>query len=259
MIKLTVCGAEGKMGSRILTLGQEDGDFEIAAALERPDHPDLGKEYAGGIRLTGDCGEAVSAGDVAISFTSPEATLEHVREAVKAGKGIVAGTTGFAGEQMEQLLEASRSTPMVWAPNMAVGANLLYRLVARAAEVLGDGFDIEITETHHRFKKDAPSGTALKAGEVIAETLGWDLGKVANFGREGIIGERPKAQIGFHAVRGGDIVAELSVLFAGMGERVEITHRAHSRDCFALGALRAAKFVHGKDPGLYSFEQVMGL
>lgn len=246
------------MGNRILSLAEEDPDFEVAAALERADHPDLGKEYPGGARLTGDCEEAVRAGDVVISFATPQAAVDHAEAAARASKGYVSGTTGLNAEQMSALRESAHRIPTVWAPNMAVGANLLYRLSALAAATLGENFDVEITEAHHRFKKDAPSGTALKAGQVIAEVLGWDLSKVANFGREGIIGERPRAQIGFHAVRGGDIVAELSILFVGMGERLEIRHQAHSRDCFSRGALLAAKFVHGKGAGIYTFEEVLG-
>jgi len=198
-------------------------------------------------------------GDVLIEFTAHEASLRHVELAVQHSKALVLGTTGLDSAQQATLERAARKIPIVYAPNMSVGVNLLFKVLGDVARVLGDSFDVEIVEAHHRHKKDAPSGTAKKMAQVIAEALGRDLEGVAVPGRSGMVGERRTEEIGIFAVRGGDIVGDHTVIFAGLGERIEITHRAHSRDTFARGAVRAAKWVVGRVPGLYDMMDVLGL
>ena len=266
MIDLVVAGAAGRMGGRIIALARESADLRVAAALERAGHPALGRdagETAGagtlGVPVTADPAAALIRDRVLVEFTAPEATIEHLRIAAAQGARAVIGTTGLGGAQVEELKALARRTAVVFSPNMSVGVNLAFRLLALMARALGDEYDVEITEIHHRLKKDAPSGTAAKMAEVIAEALGRDLGEVGVYGRHGIVGERGPKEIGVHALRGGDIAGEHTVVFSTLGERLELTHRAHSRDTFARGALRAIRFVAGAPPGLYSMHDVLSI
>ena len=264
MIELVVAGAAGRMGSRLITLAREAADLRVVGALVRPGHPALGRdagEVAGGGRLgvavTADPATLLARGRVLVEFTAPEATLEHLRVATPQGAGAVIGTTGLSLAQLDEVKHLSRSAPILLSPNMSVGVNLAFRVLALMARALGDDYDVEITEIHHRMKKDAPSGTAQKMAEVIAEALGRRLSDVGVYGRHGLVGERGPQEIGVHALRGGDVVGEHTVVFSTLGERLELTHRAHSRDTFAHGALRAVRFVAGAPPGFYSMQDVL--
>jgi len=266
MIRVVVCGACGRMGRRLVSLISESDDMEISGATERPGHEAIGRDVGVaigigelGVKLSPDLTEAAEGGDVIVDFTSPEATLAASEVAGKLGKAMVVGTTGLSADQMAHFRDNVRGISCVYAPNFSVGVNLLFRLVAEAAKVLGEGYDIEIIESHHRFKKDAPSGTAMRLAEIAAEALGRDLERVGVYGRKGMTGERNPLEIGIHSVRGGDIVGEHTVVFAAPGERVELVHRASSRDTFAAGALRAVRFVADAPPGLYDMGDVLGL
>lgn len=266
MIEVVVSGAAGRMGGRIVALVKESADLHLAGALERPGHPALGRD-AGELAGVGSVGVPVSADPtplltrdrVIVEFTTPEATLEHLRVASKVRARAVVGTTGFSKVELGEIETFSREIPLVVAPNMSVGVNLTLKILAQVASALGEDYDVEITEIHHRGKKDAPSGTALKMAEVIAQALGRDLGRVAVYGRQGMTGERSAQEIGVLSLRAGDVVGEHTVIFGGLGERIEITHRASSRDTFARGALRAVRFVAQVAPGLYSMQDVLGL
>jgi 4-hydroxy-tetrahydrodipicolinate reductase len=253
------------MGRTVIEAVLKDKGLQLTAALEAPGHAGLGKDATAGlgapsgIRVGADLDAALRACEALIDFTHPQGTLAHLEAAVRAGKAMVIGTTGFEREQLERIEAHAGRIPIVMAPNMAVGVNAAFKLAELAAKMLGDAFDVEIIEAHHRHKVDAPSGTALRLGELVADALGRDLKAVAKHGRAGISGERDTPTIGFHAIRGGDIVGEHTVMFAGTGERVEITVRSTSRTTYALGALRAAKFVQGKPPGLYGMFDVLGL
>jgi len=266
MVDLVVAGAAGRMGGRIIALARESADLRVVAALERPGHPALSRdagELAGvgtiGVPVTADPAAVLTRDRVLVEFTMPEATLEHLRVAAAQGARAVIGTTGLGPGQVEELKRLAGRTAVMFSPNMSVGVNLAFRVLALMARALGDEYDVEITEIHHRMKKDAPSGTAAKMAEVIAEALGRDLGQVGVYGRHGIVGERGPKEIGVHALRGGDIAGEHTVVFSTLGERLELTHRAHSRDTFAQGALRAIRFVAGAGPGLYSMHDVLGI
>ena len=252
-MKIAIAGAGGRMGRTLIEAVLADRGLSLAGAFDVPGSPAVGQEV-GTIRIASDPKTAAAA-DVLIDFTRPEGTLEHLRHA----KAMVIGTTGFAPAQKNVIEEAAKRMPIAMAANFAVGVNAAYKLAETAARILGDGYDVEILEAHHRHKVDAPSGTALKLGDVVAQALGRKLGDVARHGREGETGERPLKQIGFHAIRGGDIVGEHTVLFAGLGERVEITVRSQSRMTYAVGALRAAKWLRGKPAGLYDMFDVLGL
>jgi 4-hydroxy-tetrahydrodipicolinate reductase len=257
-IKVAIAGCTGRMGQALLEGVAKSDDLTLYAALEHAGCPHLGKD-AGGIRITADAAQALECADVLIDFTRPEGTLHHLGICQQRGVKMVIGTTGFTPQQKAELAAAAQKIGIVFAPNMSVGVNLTFKLLELAAKVLSHGYDIEIIEAHHRHKVDAPSGTALGMGEVIAKTLGRDLAKCAVYGREGVTGERDPSTIGFATVRGGDIVGDHTVLFAGIGERVEITHKASSRATFALGALRAARFLSDKGAGLYDMQDVLGL
>jgi len=266
MIRVVVNGAAGRMGRMIVSGVASDPELQLAGAVERPDHPLIGRD-AGEVAGVGNLGVKISPdtelrrilaeADVAIEFTTPEATLEHLKVAVELGKPMVIATTGYTPQQREELERLANRIPSVVAPNMSVGVNLLLRLVEEAAKALGDDYDVEIIEAHHNRKKDSPSGTALRIAEVIARALGRDLDKVAVYGRKGMVGERRREEIGIHAVRGGDIVGDHIVMFAGQGERIEIVHRAHSRETFARGALRAAKWVVNAPKGMHDIGEVL--
>jgi 4-hydroxy-tetrahydrodipicolinate reductase len=254
-VKIGVTGAGGRMGGTLIEAIENDGALELAAALDAPGTAPIGRTI-GGVKVAADIDAAVAACDVLIDFTRPEGTLKHLEACVKLKKGLVIGTTGFSAAQQKVIEEAAKRIPIAMSPNFAVGVNALFAMVGNAAKALGDGYDIEIIEAHHRHKVDAPSGTALKLGELIASVL---RKKDFVHGREGDTGERPVKQIGFHAVRGGDIVGEHTVMFAGVGERVELTVRSQSRMTYATGAVRAAKWLRGKPPGLYGMNDVLGL
>lgn len=266
MIDVVVAGAAGRMGSRLVALTHEAADLRLVGAFESAGHPAVGRdagEAAGvgriGVPIGSDPAKALGRDRVLVEFTTPEATVEHVRLAGACGARAVIGTTGLSKEQVAELGAAAQKTAVLFSPNMSVGVNLAFKILAQVAAVLGDDYDVEITETHHRMKKDAPSGTAVKMAEVIAQALGRDLGQVGIYGRKGITGERPAKEIGVMSLRSGDVVGEHTVVFGGLGERLEITHRAHSRDTFARGALRAIRFVASAPPGLYSMQDVLGL
>lgn len=264
MIKVIVTGACGRMGKRIAGMLIEQDDMELAGAVERQNHPSLGRDLGGvlgpdpmGIVLQDDLKKVIDKGEVIIDFTYPEATLGHLKLAGEHHKALVIGTTGFSEEQVSEIKDLARSIPCVLSPNMSVGVNLLFKIAGQVAKALGGDYDSEIMEAHHRHKKDAPSGTAKKLAEILARVSGRDLPEVAVYGRQGITGERPRGSIGIHAVRGGDIVGDHTVIFAGPAERIELVHRAHSRDTFARGAIRAARFLATAPPGLYSMQDVL--
>ena len=265
-IALVVGGAAGRMGTRIVALARESADLRVVAALEAPGHRALGADAgevaqvgALGVVVTGDAAAAITAGRVLVEFSVPEASLEHLRLVAAAGACAVIGTTGFSAAQRAEIETLGRRAAIMQAPNMSVAVTLAFKLLPIMARALGDDYDIEITEIHHRFKKDAPSGTAMRMAEVVAEALGRDLGKVGVYGRQGLPGERTPKEIGVMSLRSGDVVGEHTVSFGSLGERLELTHRAHSRDTFARGALRAARWVAGRAPGLYSMADVLGL
>ena len=265
-VRVAITGGSGRMGRTLIEAAKQNEFILLGAAIERAGSTLMGVdagELAGvgamNVAITDSLDKAVDGFDVLIDFTSPEASVVHTDWCAKHGKAIVIGTTGFNHAQKEQISAYADQVPIVMAPNMAVGVNLMWKLLEVAAEVMGHYSDIEIIEAHHRYKKDAPSGTALKMGEVIAETLGRDLEKCAVYGREGITGERDRGTIGFATVRAGDIVGEHTALFADIGERLEITHKASSRMTFANGAMRAATWLVEQDSGLYDMQQVLGL
>jgi len=252
-MKIAIAGAGGRMGRTLIEAVLADRGLSLAAAFDVPGSPALGQEV-GNIRITSDP-KTSAAADVLIDFTRPEGTLEHLRHA----KAMVIGTTGFSPAQKKTVEEAAKRMPIAMVANFAVGVNAAYKLAETAARILGDGYDVEIIEAHHRHKVDAPSGTALRLGELVAKALNRKLSDVARHGRAGETGERPERQIGFHAIRGGDIVGEHTVMFAGQGERLEVTVRSQSRMTYAAGALRAARFLQNRAPGLYDMADVLGL
>jgi 4-hydroxy-tetrahydrodipicolinate reductase len=254
------------MGGRIITAVKEAEGLELSGAVERAGHALIGQDagsVAGcgvlGVQIAGSLEEALAGADVLIDFTFPEVTLQNIAVCARLGKSIVIGSTGFTPEQKAEVQKAAAKIPVVLAPNMSVGVNLCFKLLKDVAATLGDAFDVEIVELHHNKKKDSPSGTAVRMGEVVAEALGRDYNEVANYHRQGMCGERTKEEIGMQTVRGGDIVGEHTVYFIGMGERIEISHRAMSRDMFARGAVRAAGWLGGKKAGFYDMQDVLGL
>jgi 4-hydroxy-tetrahydrodipicolinate reductase len=266
MINAIVVGAAGRMGRMILSAIQNSEGITCTGAVEVPGNPAVGKDagvVAGlaelKVRIEADLQSVIKKGDVVIDFTAAEASLKNMEMAAPHHKPMVVGSTGFSAQQMEKVKQLVREFPCVLAPNMSIGVNLMFKIVEEMARILGDDYDCEIVEAHHRMKKDAPSGTALRLGEVIAESLGRKLADVGVYGRKGLIGERSKKEIGMQVIRAGDIVGEHTVIFGSMGERIEITHRAHTRDTFAQGAVRAAKWVVKQKPELYDMGDVLGL
>ena len=266
MRRIAVIGAAGRMGKTLIeAVGQADG-AQLSAAIERPESTLVGAdagELAGlgrlNVTIAGDLRAVLDDFDVLIDFTHPSSTLVNLEFCRAVGKAMVIGTTGFSDEQKQLLVDAARDIPIVFAPNFSVGVNLCLKLLDMAARVMGDEADIEIIEAHHRHKVDAPSGTALRMGEVVADALGRDLAKVAVYGREGQTGARERETIGFATVRAGDVVGDHTVLFATEGERVEITHKASSRMTFAKGAVRSALWLSDRAPGLYDMQDVLSL
>jgi 4-hydroxy-tetrahydrodipicolinate reductase len=257
-MKICMAGACGRMGRRILELASAADDIEVAGAF---DAPALASDITIGdttVTVHGEAEPALADADVLIDFTVAEACVPNVRAAVAAGKAAVIGTTGLSDTERDEIAALAQQVAIVLAPNMSVGVNLLFKLT-HDAQTLGLDYNVEITEIHHNQKQDSPSGTAVRLGERAAEGLGLDYAADAVHGREGLVGARPQRQIGMHALRGGDVVGEHTVVFAGQGERIELTHRAHSRDTFAQGALRAARFALAAAPGLYDMQDVLGL
>ncbi len=260
MVKLAVAGAKGRMGSLISELALRDRDFKLVGVTEKPGSEFIGSEFSEGVKFYPSLMEFEEKPDVLIDFTTPEATLKNVRDAKELGVALVIGTTGFSEGERREIEEASKEIPIVLSPNMSLGVNILFKIVGEVAEALKDkGYDVEIFEIHHRFKKDAPSGTAVRLAEIVAEKLGRNLEDVAVFGRRGIVGERKPEEIGILSARMGDVVGDHTVFFGALGERIELTHRATSRETFARGALVAAKWVAGREPGLYSMFDVLGI
>ena len=263
---IVVAGAAGRMGNRIVACLADVSDLRLVAALEAPGHAALGRdagELAGvgktGVSVGADAAAEITRDRVLIEFSVPEASLAHLRLVAQAGARAVIGTTGFSAAQRAEIGDLAKRAAILWSPNMSVATNVAFKLLATMAKALGDEYDVEITEIHHRFKKDAPSGTALRMAEVVAGALGRDLDQVAVYGRQGLPGERTKPEIGILSLRSGDVVGEHTVSFGTLGERLELTHRAHNRDTYARGALRAARFIVGRPPGLYSMADVLGL
>jgi 4-hydroxy-tetrahydrodipicolinate reductase len=264
-VKLAIAGSSGRMGRMLIEAALQTPEVQLVAALDRADSVWIGRdagEFNGvttGVLISADVAAAFAVADCLIDFTRPEATLFHLQAAKQAGKAMVIGTTGFKAEEKALIAEAAQSIPLVFAPNMAVGVNAVFKLLEVAAKILNSGYDIEVYEAHHRFKVDAPSGTALRMGEVVAQGLGRDLKECAVYGREGVTGERDPQTIGFATVRGGDIVGDHTVTFAALGERVEISHKAGSRMPYATGSMRAALFLKGRKSGLFDMQDVLGL
>ncbi|RMG60672.1 MAG: 4-hydroxy-tetrahydrodipicolinate reductase [Deltaproteobacteria bacterium] len=266
-MKVCVIGAGGRMG-RVITrlILTECSDLSLASAVEAPGSSLLGRD-AGELSGAGECGVAINddlegalrGADVAIDFTAADASVKNAKAAAEAEVPIVIGSTGLSREQREEIARCGEKIPIVLAPNMSVGVNLLFKLVRDAVRALGPDYDVEIVEIHHRFKKDAPSGTAVRLGEIVAEEKGLSLEEHGVFGRKGFTGERKKEEIGLMTLRAGDVVGEHTVVFGGLGERVELTHRAHTRETFARGAIRAARWVVNQSPGLYDMQDVLNI
>lgn len=266
MVRMAVAGCAGKMGIRICNAVAANPNAELAAAFEAPGHPALGKPLAevcglsvSALTVGDDPAQAVRAADVLIDFTAPAAAVGNAFAAAVNGKAAVIGTTGLDRDQRDELAGAAKKAPIVYAPNMSVGMNLMFKLAGMMAKVLGPDYALELMEAHHDQKKDAPSGTAVKLIEELAAARGLDPEKNAVHGRKGMVGARGKDEIGVAVIRGGDIVGDHTVFYIGQGERLELTHRAHSRDTFARGAVRAALWVAGREPGLYDMQDVLGL
>jgi 4-hydroxy-tetrahydrodipicolinate reductase len=265
MMKIAIAGATGRMGKMLIEAVLNSPDAQLVGALEYDACPLLGEDAGAflgkktGVAITADITKALSGAEFLIDFTRPEGTIAHLAAAQKTGSKMIIGTTGLSPEQIDALKKASTNLAIVFAPNMSVGVNATFKLLEIAAKMLNEGYDIEIIEAHHRHKVDAPSGTALRMGEVIAEALGEKLDDVAIYAREGHTGERKVGSIGFATIRGGDIVGDHTVLFGGEGERIEISHKSSSRQSYAQGSLRAARFLHGQSSGLYDMQDVLGL
>jgi 4-hydroxy-tetrahydrodipicolinate reductase len=265
VIRALVTGAAGRMGSQIIRIIHETEGIALGGAVERPGHPSVGRdagELAGlgslGVVLSDDFAATVATCDVVVDFTSAEASLRHVDLTARAGKAIVVGSTGFAPADLAAM-RARTDCRIFLTANMSVGMNVLFRLVGEAARMLGDDFDVEIVETHHRFKKDAPSGSAKRLAEAVASALGRDADADTVHGRAGMVGERTRREIGMHAVRAGDVVGDHTVIFGALGERLELTHKASSRETFARGAVRAALWISNQKPGVHDMMELLGL
>ena len=266
MIKAIVAGAAGRMGGRIIHMISQSQEVALAAAFEHPDHPQVNQDagqVAGvekvGVNIAKSLKEVMGKGEVLIDFTTPESTLENMRLASSEGLSMVIGTTGITGDNLEELTNLAKGIRCVMAPNMSVGVNVMFRIAGEMAKILGNDYDMEILEVHHRRKKDAPSGTALRLAQILASAVERDLDKVAVYERKGLTGERTDEEIGMQTWRAGDIAGEHTVMFGGTGERLELIHRAHNRDNFARGALRAAEWIVKQPVGLYDMQDVLGL
>ena len=264
-LRIAVAGASGRMGRMLVEAILNADDCTLTGALDVPGSPALGTDPAAflgkdsGVLITADLAQGLQGADCLIDFTRPEGTLAHLKVCEQLGVKLVIGTTGFTDAQKAEIADAARRVAVVMAPNMSVGVNVTLKLLQMAAKAMSTGYDIEIIEAHHRHKVDAPSGTALKMGEVIAEALGRDLKDCAVYAREGVTGERDPSSIGFATIRGGDIVGDHTVLFAGTGERIEVTHKSSSRVTYAQGSLRAVRYLSGQPSGLFDMFDVLGL
>jgi len=265
-VRVAIAGAGGKMGGRLVHLVQESGDLEVMGGLERPGNPAIGRdlgEVVGlgtlGVPLLDDLQALVGKIDLLFEFTAPEGSLTHLRVMAAHHKPMVLGTTGFSKTQLDEVRSLAQRMPLFMAPNMSLGINVMYQLLAEAARLLGEGFDIEIMEAHHRYKVDAPSGTAVRMAEILAQALGRDAEKVGVYGRKGIVGQRKDDEIGIMSLRAGDMAGDHTVIFGGVGERLEIIHRSQSRDSFGRGALRAARWIVQQPAGLYDMQDLLGL
>ena len=264
-MKIAIAGATGKMGKMLIETVINSNNVVLVGALELASSPQLGEDAGAflgkktGVKITADLKEGMRDAEFVIDFTRPEGTIAHLQVAEQLGVKLIIGTTGFSSAQLEQLNSASKKIAMVLAPNMSVGVNATFKLLEVAAKLLSEGYDIEIIEAHHRHKVDAPSGTAIRMGEVIAAASNQPLSDLAVYSREGHTGERKAGSIGFATIRGGDIVGDHTVIFAGEGERIEITHKSSSRQSYAQGALRAAQFLQNKSNGLFDMQDVLGL
>jgi 4-hydroxy-tetrahydrodipicolinate reductase len=265
-VRVAVAGASGKMGGRLVHLVKQSDDIELAGGLERPGHPAIGKdlgEVVGlgmiEVPLVDDLNALLPKIDLLFEFTIPEASLEHLRLMANHGKAMVLGTTGFTAAQLAEVRSLAQRLPLFMAPNMSPAINVMYKLIADAARLLGADFDVEIVEAHHRYKVDAPSGTAARMAEVLAQTLDRDMEKVGVYGRKGIVGQRKDEEIAVLSIRAGDLTGDHTVMFGGIGERLEIIHRTQSRDAFGRGALRAARWIVHQKPGLYDMQDLLGL
>ena len=264
MVNITINGACGRMGRLIIQGVTEQDGVTLVGAIEFPQHPEIGSD-AGVVAGIGEIGVPISAklldviseSDVVIEFSKPEATLQHLRQVVEADKAMVIATTGFSNAELDEVKDLASKIRCVMAPNMSLGVNVMIRALELIAKSLGDDYDIEIIEAHHNHKADSPSGTALRLAETVANALEWDLDEVGVYGRHGIIGPRPEKQIGIHAIRGGDIAGDHTVMFATQGEQLSIVHRAHSPEAFAKGAIRAAKWVVNASRGLHDVSEVL--
>jgi 4-hydroxy-tetrahydrodipicolinate reductase len=264
-LAIAIAGASGRMGRMLIEAVLASPDAHLAGALDVAGSAAVGLDataFTGavsGVKITSDLHEGLKQAKYLIDFTRPEGTLAHMKVCRELGVKLIIGTTGFSEAQKAEIEDATRDIAIVMAPNMAVGVNVVFKLLAQAAKALKEGYDIEIIEAHHRHKVDAPSGTALKMGEVVAEAVGRDLKDCAVYGREGVTGERDPSTIGFATIRGGDVVGDHTVLFAGIGERIEITHKSSSRATYAQGSLRAARFLARQPHGLFGMDDVLGL
>ncbi|MDE0326718.1 MAG: 4-hydroxy-tetrahydrodipicolinate reductase [Candidatus Poribacteria bacterium] len=264
MIRVIINGACGRMGRLIIQGVSQQADMELVGAIEYPEHPQIGSDagvVAGvgdiGVPITGELDDLLQNADVVIEFSKPEATLEHLRQVVNADKAMIIATTGYDPDELETVKALASQIRCVMAPNMSLGVNVMIQALELIAKALGDDYDIEVIEAHHNHKADSPSGTALRLAETVAEALDRDLDEVGVYGRHGIVGARPKKQIGIHAVRGGDIAGDHTVLFATEGEQLSVVHRAHSPEAFAKGALRAARWVVDAPKGLHDISEVL--
>ena len=264
MISVIIDGACGRMGNMITQGVVTQSDMQLVGAIEYSGHPQLGQdvgEVAGvgtiGVAISDNLSGVLDEADVVIEFTAPSASIEHLRNVVDAGKTMVLATTGFTEAELAEVYELAERIPCVMAPNMSVGVNVMLQAVQLVAKALGDDYDVEVIEAHHNQKADSPSGTALRIAEVLAESLERNLADVGAYGRHGMVGARPDKEIGIHAIRGGDISGDHTVLYAGAGERIEITHRAHTREAFAKGAIRAARWVVNAPKGLHDIAEVL--
>jgi 4-hydroxy-tetrahydrodipicolinate reductase len=266
MVNIIVAGAVGRMGARIINVISQTNSVKLAGAFEHPESPSIGQDAgiaaglgAIGIEITDSINKIINQGDVVIDFTSPKATLENIKAVSSKGLSMVIGTTGMAGDLLEEVEKIARGIRCVISPNMSMGVNVMLRVAAMMAEILGNEYDMEIVEAHHRLKKDAPSGTAMAIAKTLASASGRDLDRVAVYERKGITGERTKEEIGIQTLRAGDITGDHTIIFGGIGERLELIHRAHNRDNLARGAVRAAKWIVEQPVGLYNMQDVLGI
>ncbi len=266
MTNIAVAGAAGRMGSRIVRLIKDSEEIRLSGGFERSDHPNIGRDLGdllglgkAGIELKGSIDQAITDADVLIDFSTPDSTLGNIRKMAEMGKAMVIGTTGISGEKENELKHLAQKIPCVISPNMSLGVNILFKIARDISKILGKDYDMEVLESHHRLKKDSPSGTAIQLARVLAESTNTSIEKDAVYGRKGFTGIRKHGEIGIHSIRAGDIVGEHTVIFAGTGERIEITHRAHTRDNFARGAIMAAAWVVKQPRGIYDMQDVLGL